>query len=252
MVWVYEDLPLTQKERKLYNVIKRSSKTVLAERTVKLLNLIRYMKRKNFKTAEEIQESAFYDKKHQKPIFTEKSAKGLLKALKMHGGLKNYPVTDSAARSAISYLQSLDPTPISGIANTVQDGVVGIQQTIENNVPFGKLGLASTHAAIETGVSTANNIGELASVPGAALVMIGTVPAALSGAALSISQDDFGQAVVHVVNAIPVMGAPMVKAIGKIEHLSKVLSASGGKRFSTRRHNKAKWPRKTMRKTRTK
>ena len=169
----------------------------------------------------------------------------------MHGGLE-YPVTDAAARSAISYLQSWDPTPISGIANNLQDGVVGIQQTIENNVPYGKLGLASTHAAIETGVSTANNIGELASAPGAAMVMMGTVPAALSGAALSITQDDFGQAVVHVVNAIPIMGPPMVKAINKIEHLSKVLSASGGKRFSTRRHNKAKWPKKTMRKIRTK
>ena len=134
----------------------------------------------------------------------------------------------------------------------MQDGVVGIQQTIENNVPFGKLGMASTHAAIETGVSTANNIGELASAPGAALVMIGTVPAALSGAALSLTQDDFGQAAVHVVNAIPVMGPPMVKAISKIERLSKVLNASGGKRFSTRRHNNAKWPRRTMRKTRTK
>jgi len=252
MVWVYEDLPLTQKERKLYNAIKRSSKTLLAERTVKLLNLIRYLKRKNFKTPEEIQTSAFYDKKHQKPIFTDKSAKALLKALKMHGGLKEYPVTDSAARSAISYLQSWDPTPISGIVNTVQDGVVGIQQTIENNVPYGKLGMASTHAAIETGVSTANNIGELGSAPGAALVMVGTVPAALSGAALSIAQDDFGQAAVHVVNAIPVMGPPMVKAINKIEHLSKISQETGGKRFSTRRHNKAKWPRKTMRKTRTK
>jgi len=66
--------------------------------------------------------------------------------------------------------------PISGIANNLQDGVVGIQQTIENNVPYGKFGLASTHAAIGTGVSTANNIGELASAPGAAMVMMGTVP----------------------------------------------------------------------------
>lgn len=251
MVWVYEDLPLTQKERKLYNAIKRSSKTLLAERTVKLLNLIRYLKKKNFKTPEEIQESAFYDKKHLKPIFSEKSAKAFSKALKMHGGLE-YPVTDAAARSAIAYLQSWDPTPISGIVNTVQDGVVGIQQTIENNVPYGKLGLASTHAAIETGVSTANNIGELGSAPGAALVMAGTVPAALSGAALSIAQDDFGQAAVHVVNAIPVMGPPMVKAINKIEHLSKISQETGGKRFSTKKHNKAKWPRKTMRKIRTK
>jgi hypothetical protein len=206
MVWVYEDLPLSQKERKLYNVIKRSSKTLLAERTVKLLNLVRYMKRKNLKTPEEIQESAFYDKKHTRPIFTEKTAK-FSKAMKMHGGLKEYPVTDGAVRSAISYLQSWDPTPISGVANGLQDGISGIEQNIENTVPFGKLGLATTHAAIETGVSTANNIGELASAPGAALVMIGTVPAALSGAALSISQDDFGQAAVHLVNAIPVMGS---------------------------------------------
>jgi hypothetical protein len=82
--------------------------------------------------------------------------------------------------------------------------------------------------------------------------MIGTVPAALSGAALSISQDDFGQAAVHLVNAIPVMGPPMVKAINKLEHIYKLPADTGGKRFSTRRHTKAKWPRKTMRKTRTK
>lgn len=251
MVWVYEDLPLSQKERKLYNVIKRSSKTLLAERTVKLLNLVRYLKKNDFKTPEEIQKSAFYDKKHLKPIFTEKSAKALSKALKMRGGLE-YPKTDEAARSAISYLQSWDPTPISGIANGFKDGLAGTEQSIESIVPYGKLGLATTHAVIETGVATANNIGELGSAPGAALVMIGTVPAALSGAALSISQDDFGQAVVHLVNAIPVMGPPMVKAINKLEHISKVSEETGGKRFSTKRHNKSKWPRKTMRKIRTK
>jgi hypothetical protein len=252
MVWVYEDLPLSQKERKLYNTIKQNSKNLLAERTVKLMNLIRYMKKKNFKTTKEVQGSAFYDKKRTRPIFTEKSAKALLKALKMHGGLLEYPTTDAAARSAISYLQSWDPTPISETVNWIHDGVSATQQSIESIVPYGRLGLASTHAAIETGVSTANNIGELGSAPGAAIVMVGTVPAALSGAALSIAQDDFGQAVVHVVNAIPVMGPPMVKAINKLEHISKITEETGGKRFSTRRHNKAKWPRKTMRKTRTK
>jgi hypothetical protein len=82
--------------------------------------------------------------------------------------------------------------------------------------------------------------------------MVGTVPAALAGAALGTSQDDFGQAAVHLVNAIPVMGPPMVKAINKLEHLSNVYQEAGGKRFSTRKNNKAKWPRRTMRKTRTK
>jgi hypothetical protein len=253
MVWVYEDLSFSQKERKLYNTIKRTSKTVLAERTVKLLNLVRYLKRKNFKTPEEIQESAFYDKKHLKPIFTVKSATALSKGLKMQGGASaEYPVTDSFARSAIGYLQSWDPTPISGLANSLKDGVVSIQQGAESIIPYGKLAAASTHAAIETGVTTANNIGELGSAPGAAIVMVGTVPAALAGAALGTSQDDFGQAAVHLVNAIPVMGPPMVKAINKLEHLAEVWEKTGGKRFSTRRHNKAKWPRRTIRKTRTK
>jgi hypothetical protein len=251
MVWVYEDLPFSQKERKLYNTIKRTSKTVLAERTVKLLNLVRYLKRKNFKTPEEIQESAFYDKKHLKPIFTVKSATAFSKSVNMRGG-REYPVTDSFARSAIGYLQSWDPTPISGLANSLKDEVVSVEQMIENNVPYGKLAAASTHAGIETGVAAANNIGELGSAPGAAIVMVGTVPAALAGAALATSQDDFGQAAVHLVNAIPVMGPPMVKGISKIEHLSEMWQKTGGKRFSTRRHNKAKWPRRTMRKIRTK
>jgi hypothetical protein len=251
MVWVYEDLPFSQKERKLYNTIKRTSKTVLAERTVKLLNLVRYLKRKNFKTPEEIQQSAFYDKKHLKPIFTDKSATAFSKGVNMRGG-REYPVTDSFARSAIGYLQSWDPTPISGLANSLKDEVVSIEQGAESIIPYGKLAAASAHAGIETGVATANNIGELGSAPGAAIVMIGTVPAALAGAALATSQDDFGQAAVHLVNAIPVMGPPMVKGISKIEHLAEIWQNTGGKRFSTRRHNKAKWPRKTMRKTRTK
>jgi hypothetical protein len=251
MVWVYEDLTLNQKERKLYNVIKRSSKTLLAERTVKLLNLVRYLKRKNFKTSKEIQESAFYDKKYQKPIFTEKSATALSKGLKMRGG-REYPVTDSFTRSAIGYLQSWDPTPISGLTNSLKDGIVSIEQSVESSIPYGKLAAASTHAGIETGVATANNIGEIASAPGAVGVMIGTVPAALAGAALSIAEDDFGQAAVHLVNAIPIMGPPIVKGISKIERLSKISEQKAGKRFSTRRHNKAKWPRKTMRKIPTK
>ena len=251
MVWVYEDVSLSQKERKLYNTIKRSSKTGLAERTVKLLNLVRYLKRKNFKTPEEIQESAFYDKKHLKPIFTVKLATALSKGLKIRGGASaEYPVTDSFTRSAIGYLQSWDPTPISSLANSLKDNVVSVEQLIENNIPYGKLGAASTHAAIETGVSAANNIGELGSAPGAAIVMVGTVPAALAGAALGTSQDDFGQAAVHLVNAIPVMGPPLVKAINKLEHISKKFqfSEKGGKRFSTKRNNKAKWPKRTRRK----
>lgn len=252
MVWVYEDLPLSLKERKLYNVIKRSSKTLLAERAIKLMNLVRYLKKKDFKTPEEVQKSAFYDKKHLKPIFTEKSAKAFLKATKTRGGMKEYPVTDEAARDAISYLQSWDPTPISGIVNGIKDGITGTEQSVEGSIPYGKLGLASTHAAIETGVAAANNIGELGSAPGAALVMIGTVPAALSGAALSIAQDDFGQAVVHVVNAVPVLGPPMVKAINKLEHISKLSAETGGKWFSTKKNNKNKWPRRTIRKRLTK
>ena len=137
MVWVYEDVSLSQKERKLYNTIKRSSKTGLAERTVKLLNLVRYLKRKNFKTPEEIQESAFYDKKHLKPIFTVKLATALSKGLKIRGGASaEYPVTDSFTRSAIGYLQSWDPTPISSLANSLKDNVVSVEQLIENNILF--------------------------------------------------------------------------------------------------------------------
>jgi len=122
-------------------------------------------------------------------------------------------------------------------------------------------------------VSGVNGIATTLGGPiGFAIVGIFTGIAAAFGATLAMAQGDFAQAAVHIINFIPGIGAPILKAMNKLEKMgSKVdhyrgqianiplvgetissvvpeLSvpenppAAAGKRFSTRRRKLTKCP----------
>ncbi len=265
MVWVY-DTPFTKREEAAYLVLKKRFKNYdLAKETVKLLSLTSFLKSQQFKTVKEVQHSAFYDKAKTRPVFTEKTAKQILKGLKKRGGGESkYPFIDFTVKNGVaklvSYLPDFIQYPLQNIYSLLTNPVL----TIKENVPLADLALDVVHGATETGVTTAADAAEAVGGPiGAAVV---TPIIALAGAAAStvaILEQDTGQAVAHMVNVVPLFGSALGKGLTQTEHMVKSLEkhptiasavplvntfmesqsaqANGGKRFSTQRHKYTKW-----------
>lgn len=264
MVWVY-DTPLNEKEKRAYEVLRKRLKNYdLAKETVKLISLTAFLRKHKFKSAKEVQESAFYDSAKTKPFFTEKAAKEVLKGLKHKGGQSKYPFIDFTVKnnisSLISYLPDFIEYPLRNIYALLTEPVL----TFKENVPLIDLALDAIHGATETGVTTAADTAEAVGGPiGAA---VATPFVALAGAAAStvaMLEQDPGQAVAHMVNVVPLFGSALGKGLTQTEHMvetleknpaiasfvplvndyvaSKAPPATAGKRFSTQRHKYNKW-----------
>jgi hypothetical protein len=274
MVWVYND-PLTEDERKAAEYLqKHLKKKQYITKIVKLLSLLNYLKSKKFRSADQIKSEIFMDK--GKPLFDDNTASQVYKGLYKKRGGGEYPFTENLIRGMGSFLKSYDPIGISWV---IENGLWVI--TLPTQAAKGLLGegvydLASgvVHGAVETGVSGVNGVAADAAGPiGLAAVGLFTGIAAAAGSAIAISEGDFAQSVVHGVNFVPGIGPALVKGMNKVEHLAKTVDkhredismipfvgetitswvptyaekeAAGGKRFSTRRRIRTKWP-KTQR-----
>lgn len=275
MVWVYEE-PLTSDERTVQKYLdKQLKRKAYTEQIVKLLTLYTYLKKHKFRSPKQIQKHFFYDKKHDKPIFDEETAKKVYRGLKQRGG-GEYPYTNRVVELAGSFLKRNDPTPISGVAENILWLAKQPSEAVRGVVGEGPYELASlgVNGTIETGVSAVNGIATTVAGPiGFAVVGLFTGIAAAFGAALAMAQGDFAQAAVHIINFIPGIGAPILKALNKLEKvgdkvdhyrdqivniplvgetISSVVpnlsvtekeANTAGKRFSTRRRKLTKCPR---------
>jgi hypothetical protein len=275
MVWVYED-PLTSDERKVQRFLeKRFKKKGYSQQVVKLLVLYTYLKKKKFRSPKQIREHFFYDKNQEKPIFDDDTAKKVYHGLKQKGG-GEYPYANRVIELAGNFLKRNDPTPISGVVENVLWLVKQPSEAVKGLVGEGpyELGSLGVNGLIETGVSGVNGVAtDIAGPVGFAAVGIFTGIAAAVGATLAFVQGDFAQAVVHVVNFVPGIGPALLKGMTKLEKISysvdhhrkqivniplvgeiinsvvpdlnmpvEAAPATGGKRFSTRRHNLLKCP----------
>lgn len=275
MVWVYEE-PLTADERKVQRYIeKQLKKKGYGEQIVKLLIVYTQLKKKKFRSPKQIQEHFFYDKKHEKPIFDEETAKKVYRGLKQKGG-GEYPYANRVIELAGSFLKRNDPTPISGLAENVLWLVKQPSELVKGAVGEGPYELASlgVNGLIETGVSGVNGVAtDVAGPVGFAAVGLFTGIAAAVGATIGLVQGDFAQAVVHVVNFVPGIGPALLKGMTKLEkighsvdhHRKEIVNiplvgetinsvvpelnpnteklSTAGKRFSTRRRKLTKCPR---------
>jgi hypothetical protein len=246
MVWIYDDPPFTKRELQAYKEIKRKLKDkVFVEKLIKLISLYIYLKRTHPSSVKDIRESAYYDKKKQHPIFDEKQAKKLLRALKQKGGGDSkYPYTDTLVKGV---LRDYTPSIIGAPVGTVYGAVTGTVDTLKNNIPFSDLVLEAVHGATELGVTTANNVGEVIGGPiGAAAVAPFTAVAAGLASILSAGEGDLGGAVAHVANWVPGIGIILNKAIVQSERMAKVLekhpNVSGVLPYMTELHNKDETP----------
>lgn len=263
MVWVYEDPPFTKREIRAYRSLKRKLRDKeFLDRLIKIISLYSFLKRRKFKTVEEIRSSAFYDKEKTRPVFTEKNAKQILNALsKKGGGDSKYPYLDTAVKGILrDYTPGLIGEPVSAVYGTV----TGTVDTLKNNIPFADLALDSLHGATEIGVTAAGDIAEGVGGPiGAAVVAPFAAIAAGIVSGISTLEGDLGQSVAHLSNAVPVIGSLLGKVLTRGEHFVDDLKdhpelasfvpyateyhSSAGKRLSTIRHRHSKWM-KTQRK----
>lgn len=270
MVWVYETPPSSKKEKEFHRHLKKVLRSEAhAERTAKLIGLYLFLRQRHFKTAKEIQDSAFYDKDHKHPIFNEKTAKKVLVSLKQRGGESNYPFTDTFIRGVLrDYTPSVIGDPVGSIYGTVSGTVDGIK----NYIPFADLFLAFLHSGTELGITSAGDVAEGIGGPiGAAVIIPFTAAAAAVTSAISVLDGDLGQAVAHFANFVPVIGSALGKGLSKGEELAKKFkdhptlagfipymteyhekldtsvqnvdtsAQQAGKRLSTKKRNHSKW-----------
>jgi len=269
MVWIYDDPPFTKREKNAYRDLRKKLKDKkFVDYLIKIISLYIYLKRINPTSTKQIQESAYFDKNKKTPIFDEKSAIKILRALKQKGGDSKYPYTDVAIKGI---LRDYTPSVIGDPVRTVFGAVNQTVDTLKNNIPFADLVLEAFHGTTELGVTTANDLGEAVAGPiGAAVVAPFTAVAAGLASSLSAVEGDLGGSVAHLANWIPVIGIIFNKAIVQGERMAKVLKdheivASyipymaeyhntldiqpvGGKRLSTIKHKINKWRKKTLRK----
>jgi hypothetical protein len=275
MVWVYEDPPFTQQELRAYKDLKRKLKDKkFVDKLIKIISLYIYLKRKGYKTTKEIKEAAYYDKDRKLPIFTEKTAKRLLKALNQKGGRDTkYPFMDVAIKGV---LRDYTPGAISVPVGSVYGAVTGTVETLKNSIPFADLALEAVHAGTEIGETSANDIcQEVAGPVGTLAVAPFTAVATAFSSALSAGEGDLGGVVGHIANWVPGLGIILNKVLVQGEHMAKVFknhptlaefvpymteyhqtleaevaaeaTPTAGKRLSTMKHNTRKWQKKTQR-----
>lgn len=264
MVWIYEN-PFTKKEEAAYAVLKKRFKNYdIAKETVKLISLTSFLRKQKFRTAADIQTSAFYDKAKTKAIFSEKIAKQILKGLKKKGGSESkYPFIDftvkNNASALVSYLPDAIQYPLRNIYSLLTTPVL----TLKENLPLADLALDAIHGATETGVTTAADVAEAVGGPiGAAVATPFVAAAGAAASAVAMLEQDTGQAVAHMVNVIPLFGSAFGKGLTQAEHMVKSLEThpsiasvvpfvsdyvsskppTAGKRFSTQRHTYMKCP----------
>jgi hypothetical protein len=267
MVWIYES-PFTKREEAAYAILKkRFKKYDLARETVKLLSLTSFLRSQKFKTASEIQRSAFFDKAKTKPIFDDKTSKLVLKGLKKKGGAESkYPFIDFTVKNNISDLVSYLPDFIEYPLRNIYGVLTNPVLTFKENVPLADLVLDVIHGATETGVTTTADAAEAVGGPvGAAVVTPFVAVAGAIASAVAMLEQDTGQAVAHMVNVVPLFGSALGKGMTQTEHMvktleehpniasllpfvntymdSKTVPPVGGKRFSTQRHKHTKWMR---------
>jgi len=221
MAWVYSS-PLTPSEQKVYKVLQQTlHKQDVAKTTVKIISLYAFLKASKFSSPTHLRNSTLLSSSPKTPVFTDEQARSVFKALKKKGGASKYPFTDHVAKKGLDFATTLVPDGVKGTVTSVYDVATSPVRLLENNVPFGDLVLGMIHGATETGVTVAGDVAEGVGGPiGAALIAPMTALAAGLAAMISIGQGekDFGQAVAHIANSVPVMGSALGKGLTQMEH----------------------------------
>lgn len=267
MEWVY-DSPFTKEEQQAYLVLKKRLKHYdLAKNTIKLISLTSFLRKQKFKSAAEIEKSAYIDSAKTKPIFNEVTAKQVFQKLKKRGG-SDYPFTDFAAKKFISYALSFLPDIISVPVQNIYDLITRPILNLKENFTLFGFAIDAIHSGTEIGVTTTADAAEAVGGPiGAGIAAPFIAIAGALASTTAILERDVGQAVAHMLNIIPLFGSALGKALTHVEKFAHKISENhpviasylpglseyatmrsankpiGGKRFSTQKRKYTKWQR---------
>jgi hypothetical protein len=276
MEWIYHS-PFNEDEHKAYLALKKElKKDHIAKRTIKLLSLMAFLRKHKFRTVEDIENSAYYDKEKTKPIFNRKTAREVLNKLKHRGGRveTNYPFFDRLLKDGISYITpDFIEEPIANIHETYLKNPTG---NIKNWFPMLKILSNALHSGTSIAVNDMTSIGQGVAGPVGAVAMAPFVAlATLPSMGLATAEGDIGQLAVNGLSIIPVFGDPIAnglkqgesiirtavdsnsslpsyvpyigtyvenKRAEKLENAQRLLSESvAGKRFLTQRRKYKQW-----------
>jgi hypothetical protein len=202
-----------------------------------------------------------------KPVFNQQTAEAILRSFKkVGGGETKYPFTDYLTKLTLNgiseYVPDIVVSPIVAFYELLSNPILNLKDAL----PLTELGLTLLHSTTETGVTVAGDVAEGVGGPvGAAVALPITGAAALIASTISFLEQDFGQAIAHIANAIPIMGSAIGKYLTQMEHVVKDLEGHkivssyipivgtyvdlktvettpiGGKRFSTFKSIHNKW-----------
>lgn len=220
MVWIY-DSPLSEKEHKAYDVLEeRFGDSDLAKDTVKIISLYGTLTNKDFETPKDLQTYFFYDKEQKQPIFNKTTAETIIKELKKQrgGAASNYPFLDYSAGVGLEKARTILPEAIVFPIENAYKLLTTPLLTLKERIPMADLAISAANGAAETGITF---VGDLAKTLGGPMGTVISIPIVAFAAAMatmsSMAQRDFGQSIVYMVTALPIVGSIMVKMLDKVE-----------------------------------
>lgn len=222
MEWIY-DSPFNDDEQKAYSALKKQlRKDHVAKRTIKLMSLMAFLRKHKFKTVEQIETSAYYDKEKTRPVFDRKTAKAVLHRLKQKGGRVegNFPFAKEVIGDVLGYV-----TP-----DIIENPIVNLHQTflsnptanIKNAAPILKLAANTLHSGTSIAANNISAVGEGIGGPiGATVVAPLVALASLPSTGLAFAEGDLGQLVATGLAMVPVVGDPAANALKQTESMIK-------------------------------
>lgn len=222
MVWVY-DSPFTKDEREAYLALKKElQKDHIARRTIKLMSLMAFLRKHKFRSTDEIESSAFYDKDQTRPIFDRKTAKQVLQRLKQKGGRVegNFPFTKEIIGDTLS---AITPDVIENpVVNLHQTFLKNPTENIKNMAPVLKLAANTLHSGTSIAANNISAVGEGIGGPiGATVVAPLVALASLPSTGLAFAEGDMGQLAATGLGMVPVVGDPAANALKQTESMVK-------------------------------
>jgi hypothetical protein len=224
MAWSLEGNSTDPEEIKIYNYVKKQSKSKELARTLsRFLSLRKFLDTSNFNDAVELRKNVLYN---GKPVFTPYEASQLFKMMSKTGGGQEHDqveLMDNIVRQWATFVYGWTPAFIADIEDAVSPYVF-ILRTLEYDPTFGPLlgiALDSITAILPVISTTIENLAPevigLLPIPEAGPIgaIIGWMVASIFvflGMIIHISRRHFGQAFIISFGLIPFVGSSLYNA----------------------------------------
>lgn len=149
----------------------------------------------------------------------------LLIKIPQSGGAGDFPVVNKLLDRGLTFIATRDPTPVSKVMSGFFRAIEWPMKILKGNRfvgPFIEVWMSGLHGTIESAVSGSAGIAQMVAGPyGAAMALPVAVGIGAGGSMIAISEGDYGQAVSHIINAVPAIGPTISKAMAKVELIAE-------------------------------